>query len=525
MSIFTRQRTAQRLLFMSTLACVAALSACDEKEDLTRTHYDNPFAEAKRWYVNPMWTKQARADGGEAIANESSAIWLNRTSDVKAFQGQEPRNGMGLREHLDAAIEQQADLFTFVMYNLPGKGCGELYGDVTPTERQDFYSNKPSQANMDIYKKEYIGEIVKILGDEKYAGISVVAILEPDTLINLVTDFLDSQCMESANDKAWGHTEGVRYTLTQLGTLNNVHTYIDAGNSAILGWGEELAFATMFMKGVLTGFEGLATQAQTLGNKFEDLDGASGKFTQIGLAFAESAGVTPPPGWGSIDGFITNTANYIPLTEPYLSAFSADGSFETSAYTTPFYDWNPILGELNYSREWHDAMQAHGADDSLGMLIDTSRNGWGGDNRPTPPPGLDLELEYPNPDERVEAFRIDRREHRRSFCNQEGAGIGERPQANPSQHIDAYIWAKPVGESDGISIYDVLFDPKAPSHRHEAICEPDGYNRFAEDNFATSDLELGTGAMEDAPHYGEWFSYAFKQLLENAPPPIQKLDE
>jgi cellulose 1,4-beta-cellobiosidase len=36
-----------------------------------------------------------------------------------------------------------------------------------------------------------------------------------------------------------------------------------------------------------------------------------------------------------------------------------------------------------------------------------------------------------------------------SWCNIKGAGIGFRPEVNPSPNVDAYVWVKPPGDSDG----------------------------------------------------------------------------
>ena len=47
--------------------------------------------------------------------------------------------------------------------------------------------------------------------------------------------------------------------------------------------------------------------------------------------------------------------------------------------------------------------------------------------------------------------RLDRRIHLGNWCNQSGAGLGERPKAAPGAGIDAYVWIKPPGESDGAS--------------------------------------------------------------------------
>ena len=79
------------------------------------------------------------------------------------------------------------------------------------------------------------------------------------------------------------------------------------------------------------------------------------------------------------------------------------------------------------------------------MLIDTSRNGWGGTKRPAAASSsTDLNTW-------VNESRIDRRTHAGNWCNQTGAGLGERPKAAPAAGIDAYVWIKPPGESDGSS--------------------------------------------------------------------------
>ena len=505
------------MMMSSTFAIAMTLVSCKGSEAPERIHYDNPFAETSKWYVNPIWAANARADGGEAIADQSSAVWFTHTSDVKAYDGKEPKNGMGLREHLDAALEQQADLFTFTMYNLPSKGCSTSFGNITPMDYRPYIEFQANQENMNTYKKHFVDEIVSIVSEDKYAGISIVAIIEPDTLALQVEHSQQEACQNTANDKPWSYTEGIRYALTRFKEVENIHSYVAAGSAAHLGWPEALELSSLYMKGVISGFDGLKDVAQTIGTEFEKGDGGSGRYSDIGEVFVLSAGETPAPGWDSINGFITNTANYVPLEEPHLEDIEPLENYELAPRTAYFYDWNPVFGELEYTKEWLEAMRSHGADESHGMLIDTSRNGWGGNDRPS----LDPEAEYIDMNEQVNALRIDRREHRRNHCNQEGAGIGERPQANPERYIDAYIWAKPPGESDGISERDFIPDPNYPIRKHVEICDPLGQNEFAESVESTADLDLGTSAMAGAPRYGEWFSYAFKQLLENAEPPIE----
>src|SRR5262249_46931708 len=80
-----------------------------------------------------------------------------------------------------------------------------------------------------------------------------------------------------------------------------------------------------------------------------------------------------------------------------------------------------------------------------------------------------------------------------NWCNIKGAGLGERPQAAPAPQVDAYLYIKPPGESDGVA------DPKAP--------------RF-DQNCASDDAAPG------APQAGKMFDSYLIDLLKNATPPL-----
>jgi len=141
------------------------------------------------------------------------------------------------------------------------------------------------------------------------------------------------------------------------------------------------------------------------------------------------------------------------------------------------------------------------------MLIDTSRNGWGGTSygrsRPTAvSTSSDLNT-Y------VNASRIDRRYHRGSWCNQQG-GIGARPVASPAANIDAFVWIKPPGESDGVSQAGVV-DPNDPAKTFDANCNPNGQSTY--------NSNYQTGAMT-APHAGRWNQAHFDMLVQNAYPAL-----
>jgi len=80
-----------------------------------------------------------------------------------------------------------------------------------------------------------------------------------------------------------------------------------------------------------------------------------------------------------------------------------------------------------------------------------------------------------------------------NWCNIKGAGLGERPRADPAPMVDAYLYVKVPGESDGVA------DPKAP--------------RF-DPNCASDDATPG------APQAGKMFDSYLIDLLKNATPPL-----
>jgi cellulose 1,4-beta-cellobiosidase len=149
-----------------------------------------------------------------------------------------------------------------------------------------------------------------------------------------------------------------------------------------------------------------------------------------------------------IRGFATNTSNYTSLD-------NRDG-----AVLEPT---NPCPNELTYVKTLRKTLEMYGFKNHT-FIIDTARNGQGGIRR---------------------AWG--------NWCNIRGAGLGERPRAEPGPDIDAYFWLKPPGESDGTS------DPSAP--RFDPMC-------------------AGPDAAKGAPQAGQWFESYFLDLVRNANPPL-----
>ncbi|MEU1482857.1 glycoside hydrolase family 6 protein [Streptomyces sp. NPDC005752] len=413
---------------------------------------DNPYQGAKV-YVNPEWSANAAAEaGGSRIAGQPTGVWLDRIAAIEGANG-----GMGLRDHLDEALTQKGSgelVVQLVIYNLPGRDCAALAsnGELGPTE-------------IGRYKSEYIDPIAAILADSKYAGLRIVTTVEIDSLPNLVTNAGGRPTATPACDvmKANGnYVKGVGYALNKLGDAPNVYNYIDAGHHGWIGW--------------------------------DDNFGASADiFHQA--ATAEGATVN------DVQGFITNTANYSALKEENFDIDDAVNG--TSVRQSKWVDWNRYTDELSFAQAFRNELVSVGFNSGIGMLIDTSRNGWGGANRPSGP-GASTSV-----DTYVDGGRYDRRIHLGNWCNQSGAGLGERPKAAPEAGIDAYVWMKPPGESDGSS----KEIPNNEGKGFDRMCDPT-YTGNARNNNNMS------GALGDAPVSGKWFSAQFQELMKNAYPAL-----
>ena len=148
-------------------------------------------------------------------------------------------------------------------------------------------------------------------------------------------------------------------------------------------------------------------------------------------------------GEGMVRGFATNVSNYTPLVEPDPS---------DQRRQSPYYSSNPAMDELSYVRLLAASLEGVGIT-RHNFIIDTGRNG--------------------NPRARTNWG---------SWCNVAKAKIGALPTVDPAPalpiapaHLDAYMWIKPPGESDG-------------------SCS-------------------GGDSMENAPGAGMWFHEHFKAMI------------
>jgi cellulose 1,4-beta-cellobiosidase len=150
-----------------------------------------------------------------------------------------------------------------------------------------------------------------------------------------------------------------------------------------------------------------------------------------------------------IRGFALNISNYNPSRDP-------NGNRKDPGNEPP-------PDEVTYASDLSKALADVGIRNK-GFVIDTARNGRAG-----------LRTDPGN------------------WCNVKGAGLGERPQVAPAPLVDAYLWLKTPGESDGTS------DPQQP--RYDVNCSSDD-------------------ALPGAPQAGDLFKPYLLDLVKNANPPL-----
>ena len=452
-----------------TMVAAAALGAAmlvpvagAQSAHATATHVANPYVGSTP-YLNPDYVSevkaQAAADGGTngaaeaSVAGYQTAIWMDH---IGAITGDSTH--LSLQAQLNNAEAQSATstepvLFEVVIYDLPGRDCAALAsnGEIPATA-----------AGLTEYESQYIDPIAALLGSSSYSNLRISAIIEPDSLPNAVTNQSKPACATATPY----YEAGIEYALNMLHPISNLYTYLDIGHSGWLGWPSNM--------------------------------------TPAAQEYAKVAKATTA-GFASVDGFISDTANYTPTDEPYLpnSTLQVGGSPLDSVN---FYQYNPYFDEHTYDEAMHTALVTAGFPSTVGMLIDTSRDGWGGSARPTA-----LNTSPTTATAYVAANKIDQRPFRGDWCNIAGAGIGSRPTVQPygaSDPVIAFVWIKPPGESDG--------DYPTSTHAHgDPHCDPNGTQTDGNGNTYPTDAIPGY----DVPA-GQWFAAEFQQLVTNAYPSL-----
>jgi cellulase/cellobiase CelA1 len=465
-----------------------------------QTHVVNPFVGAKV-YVNPDYTNEVNAaiatePAGSTLAEQMNtvatyptAVWLDR---IAAIQGGAVNSGrLSLQGHINAAVAQAGGspiVIELVIYDLPDRDCAALASNgelsIAGNDTPKGFTTPLTGTGIQEYEHDYIDPIRTILAAAP-SNVRFMLVIEDDSLPNMITNtglsFSLNNCI-AANDGQSGspslngvYVQGIQYALNQFHSLPNAYNYLDVGHHGWLGWPANSAIAFPFFANVAKG-------------------------TTAGFA--------------SIDGFITNTANYGPTKEPFLTAFSEPGGTTGSgtlcaspeACSGTFYQFNPEIDEEDYAAEFDAGFIAAGFPSTLGFLIDTSRNGWGGSLRPTAASTSTVLDTF------VDASKIDERDDMGQWCNQENQGLGVPPTVTPGffANLQAYVWIKPPGESDGN--YPGSVFNGVTSTEGDPNCDPAHDNQLANG--------MATGAIPNSPPAGTFWVTEFVQDVQNSFPVV-----
>ena len=308
----------------------------------------------------------------------------------------------------DAAQQTPPPLVLLVVYDLPNRDCaarssgGELCCVAMPPNQPTCQLKWGGDCTYGL--RRYADEFIGPIAAllGEYASVPIALIIEPDSLPNLITSHT-GECRGGATTD--GYKRGVAHAVRTLAPLASA-VYLDAGHG---GW--------------------VSYQ--------NNLDGFLGLLVEMDI-------------WGYLRGFSTNVANYQPLgtavcdrtlfstsTNPIelrRACGGGDACCDDPCHVLGSWGWGN--SELHYGLILTSIAASYIPGFVPHVIIDTSRNGHAVTNC-------------------------------RAWCNVRNAALGEWP-TNATllpDAIDAYVWVKPPGESDGCSSPRCgRFDPSCASY-------------------------------------------------------------
>ncbi|PPQ76870.1 hypothetical protein CVT24_008635 [Panaeolus cyanescens] len=167
------------------------------------------------------------------VANTPNFLWIDRVAKIPEFEKALARASIALGRVHVFSVPLSAPVVQIVLYNIPGRDCASL----TPSTG-DF---EATVEGVEAYKEKFIDVIVGIA--KKYPTIPVVVILEPRSLVSLITSLSIARCANAASD----YKSSITYALSALSTSSTITTYIDISSTQILTWPANIAPAAKLL--------------------------------------------------------------------------------------------------------------------------------------------------------------------------------------------------------------------------------------------------------------------------------------
>ncbi|KAJ6618861.1 cellulase CEL6B [Mycena sp. CBHHK59/15] len=213
----------------------------------------NPFT-GYQIYLTPFYAAEVAAAAANitdptlkakaaSVANIPTFTWFDTVSKVPLL-GQFLGNASA-----QAKASGTKMIVQIVVYDLPDRDCAAA------ASNGEFSIANNGQANYFNYIDQIVAQI------KQFPDVRVIAVIEPDSLANLVTNLNVQKCANAQTT----YLAGVTYAIQQLNKLGNVYSYLDAGHAGWLGWPANLSpaaqlFTSLFKNAGSPSFvRGLAT--------------------------------------------------------------------------------------------------------------------------------------------------------------------------------------------------------------------------------------------------------------------------
>lgn len=371
----------------------------------------DPFDNDRELYIQPFWKDEIDISIGLhpssktqywSLKDDAVAFWFDKMAAIQ--------NGSEMLAEAYCSQQNNNVEYTIVIviYDLPNRDCAAAasHGEID-------CEDSDCEDGLSIYKNDYIDPIYDLLSE--YPEFNYIAIIEPDSLPNLVTNTAVAKCAEAYT----AYVTGIAYAIEKLSMLDNIALYIDAAHGGWLGWdSNQDGFAQVMNQVFAKATSSIKSSYSTVRIDGEDVSVSSGSFEASKL----------------VRGYSSNVSGY-----QALGCLNSCDSVDPCGLASQF---NDAVNEVLYASVMSGTLVSKTNHTTIhGWIIDTSRNG--------------------NDNSRTDCG---------NWCNMEDAGIGERPTVDDSEIesiteysslIDGLLWIKIPGESDGTS--DTTADRYDPS--------------------------------------------------------------
>ncbi|PBK78663.1 cellobiohydrolase II-I [Armillaria solidipes] len=191
--------------------------------------YLSPYYAAEVTAAAQVMTSSTMASKALEIAQVPTFTWFDAVAKV-------PDLGTYLADAQSLQTSSGKNyLVQIVVYDLPDRDCAALASNGEFSIADDGLSKY----------ENYIDQLVAQI--EKFPDVRVVAVIEPDSLANLVTNLSVAKCANAQT----AYKAGVTYAMQQLNSVG-VYMYLDAGHAGWLGWPANLSPAAQLFNSLYT---------------------------------------------------------------------------------------------------------------------------------------------------------------------------------------------------------------------------------------------------------------------------------